>query len=46
MNVLYMTGHAGWRKKDAFLHDLEATYKRFGRKMPEIKFKPEERAEK
>jgi hypothetical protein len=46
VNVLYLDGHAGWKKRDEFLRDLEAAYKRLGRKMPEIKFKPEERAEK
>lgn len=47
VNVLYLDGHA-WkgRKNDVFLRDLEATYKRLGRKMPEIKFKPVERVEK
>ncbi len=38
-NVLYMDGHTVWVKPDEFLRDLEATYKRLGKEMPEIKFK-------
>ncbi len=39
LNVLYMDGHVAWTKRDEFLRELEATYKRLGREMPEIKFK-------
>ncbi len=38
-NVLYLDGHTVWVRPDEFLRDLEATYKRLGREMPEIKFK-------
>ncbi len=38
-NVLFMDGHVEWMKPDAFLRELEATYKRLGREMPEVKFK-------
>jgi len=38
-NVLYLDGHTVWVRPDEFLRDLEATYKRIGREMPEIKFK-------
>jgi hypothetical protein len=39
LNVLYMDGYVGWTKRDDFLRDLKATYKRLGKEMPEIKFK-------
>ena len=39
LNVLYMDSYVGWTKRDEFLRQLEATYKRLGREMPEIKFK-------
>jgi len=38
-NVLFMDGHVEWMKPEAFLSELEATYKRLGREMPEVKFK-------
>jgi len=38
-NVLYMDCHVAFVKPDQFLRDLEETYKRLGREMPEIKFK-------
>lgn len=38
-NVLFMDGHVQWMKPEAFLSELEATYKRLGREMPEVKFK-------
>ena len=37
VNVLYMDSHVAWTKKEQFLRELEATYKRLGRKMPEVK---------
>jgi len=40
-NVLYLDGHAAFVKPDEFLRDLEATYKRLGKEMPEVKFKEE-----
>jgi prepilin-type processing-associated H-X9-DG protein len=39
LNVLYLDCHVGLTKRDEFLRQLEATYKRLGREMPEIKFK-------
>jgi prepilin-type processing-associated H-X9-DG protein len=39
VNVLFMDGHVQWMKLEAFLRELEATYKRLGREMPQIKFK-------
>jgi len=39
LNVLYMDGHVAWTTRDDFLRELEATYKRLGREMPEMKFK-------
>ncbi|MBN2136774.1 MAG: hypothetical protein JW720_03105 [Sedimentisphaerales bacterium] len=39
VNVLYMDSHTEWTKPDEFLKDLEATYKRLGREMPEVKFR-------
>jgi prepilin-type processing-associated H-X9-DG protein len=39
VNVLFMDCHVSWVKRDEFLHQLEETYKRLGREMPEIKFK-------
>ncbi|MBL7154779.1 MAG: hypothetical protein ISS79_13775 [Phycisphaerae bacterium] len=38
-NVLYLDCHTAFVKPDQFLRDLEATYKRLGREMPEIKFR-------
>jgi hypothetical protein len=35
----FMDGHCEWMKPAAFLEKLQATYKRLGREMPEIKFK-------
>ena len=39
INVLFLDSHVKVMKPDAFLRELEATYKRLGREMPEIKFK-------
>jgi len=39
LNVLFMDSHVEWVKQDEFLRKLEATYKRLGREMPEVKFK-------
>jgi len=39
INVLFIDCHVEAMKPDAFLKDLEATYKRLGREMPDIKFK-------
>jgi len=38
LNVLFMDCHVEWMKADDFLRDLDATYKRLGREIPEIKF--------
>jgi hypothetical protein len=38
LNVLFMDSHVQWMKPDEFLRELEATYRRLGREMPEIKF--------
>ncbi|MBN2270171.1 MAG: hypothetical protein JXN61_06130 [Sedimentisphaerales bacterium] len=38
-NVLFLDCHVEWMKPEAFLSELEATYKRLGREMPEVKFK-------
>lgn len=38
INVLFLDGHVEWMKTDAFRRELEATYKRLGREMPEVKF--------
>jgi len=38
-NVLFLDCHVEWMKPEAFLRKLEATYKRLGREMPQIKFK-------
>ncbi len=35
----FLDGHCEWLKPAGFLQRLEETYKRLGRKMPEIKFK-------
>jgi len=45
INVLFMDCHVEAMKPDEFLHKLEATYKRLGRKMPEVKFKGTRRPE-
>jgi len=37
-NVLYLDSHVAFLKPDEFLKDLEATYERLEREMPEIKF--------
>ena len=39
INVLFLDSHVQAMKPDEFLRELEATYKRLGRKMPEVKFK-------
>jgi prepilin-type processing-associated H-X9-DG protein len=39
INVLFVDSHVEAMKPDAFLKELEATYKRLGREMPDIKFK-------
>jgi len=39
INVLYLDAHVEAMKPEAFLQKLEATYKRLGKEMPEIKFK-------
>ena len=39
INALFLDGHVEKMQKDRFLKALEATYKRLGREMPEIKFK-------
>ena len=39
INVLFTDIHVEAMKPDAFLQKLEATYKRLGREMPDIKFK-------
>ncbi|MCF7976157.1 MAG: type II secretion system protein GspG [Phycisphaerae bacterium] len=38
MNVLYLDSHVAWMKRDDFLQQLAATYKRLGRPMPNIRF--------
>ncbi|UCF15976.1 MAG: hypothetical protein JSW59_00670, partial [Phycisphaerales bacterium] len=37
-NVLFLDSHVEWMKPDNFLRELEETYERLGREMPEIKF--------
>jgi len=39
INVLFVDNHVAPMKPDSFLQKLEATYKRLGREMPDIKFK-------
>ncbi|MFC1636059.1 DUF1559 domain-containing protein, partial [Planctomycetota bacterium] len=39
VNVLHLDGHVEWMRPDVLMHELEATYKRLGREMPEIEFK-------
>jgi prepilin-type processing-associated H-X9-DG protein len=39
LNVLFVDSHVRWMKPDEFLRELEATYNRLGREMPEIRFK-------
>ncbi|MHC4356267.1 MAG: hypothetical protein ACYS0H_26485, partial [Planctomycetota bacterium] len=39
VNVLFLDSHVEWMKPDNFLRELEETYERLGREMPEIKFK-------
>ena len=45
INVLFLDSHVQAMKADEFLRELEATYKRLGRKMPEVKFKGTRRPE-
>ena len=39
LNVLYLDSHVEFVTKEEFLRDLEETYKRLGRPMPEVKFR-------
>ena len=39
VNVLFNDAHVEWMKRKEFLKNLETTYKRLGREMPEIRFK-------
>jgi hypothetical protein len=39
VNAGFVDAHVKWMRRDEFLQALEATYKRLGREMPEIKFK-------
>jgi len=39
INVLFIDTHVEAMKPHGFLRELEATYKRLGREMPDIKFK-------
>ncbi|MHC4528032.1 MAG: hypothetical protein ACYS29_09160, partial [Planctomycetota bacterium] len=39
VNVLFVDTHVQWMKPEQFMAELEATYKRLGREMPQIKFK-------
>ncbi|MHC4538349.1 MAG: ankyrin repeat domain-containing protein [Planctomycetota bacterium] len=39
VNVLYMDSHVQWMKPEGFLRALEATHKRLGRRIPDVKFK-------
>jgi hypothetical protein len=39
VNVLFNDTHVQWIKPAEFLKELEATYRRLGREMPEVKFK-------
>jgi prepilin-type processing-associated H-X9-DG protein len=39
INVLFLDCHVAAMKPEEFVRELEATYKRLGRKMPEIRFK-------
>jgi len=39
VNVAFLDGHIEFVKPEAFRKALEASYKRLGREMPEIKFK-------
>jgi len=41
INVLFLDSHVELMKPDAFRHELEATYEKLGRQMPEIRFKGE-----
>ena len=45
INVLFLDSHVQAMGPDEFLRELEATYKRLGRKMPEVKFKGTRRPE-
>jgi prepilin-type processing-associated H-X9-DG protein len=39
INVLYLDSHVAAETREDFLENLEATYERLGRPMPEVKFK-------
>jgi prepilin-type processing-associated H-X9-DG protein len=39
VNVLFVDCHVQWMKPEQFMAELEATYQRLGREMPQIKFK-------
>ncbi len=39
INVLFLDAHTAMMKQAEFLQELQATYKRLGRDMPEVKFK-------
>jgi hypothetical protein len=39
VNVVFVDTHVAWMKQAGFMAELEATYQRLGREMPEIKFK-------
>jgi hypothetical protein len=41
LNVLYLDSHVAWTKKEKFLQQLQATYKRLDRDMPDIRFQNE-----
>jgi len=41
LNVLFLDSHVEFMKPDEFRQELEATYKKLGRPMPEIQFKDE-----
>ena len=45
INVLFLDSHVQAMKPDEFLRELGATYKRLGRKMPEVKFKDSRKIE-
>lgn len=39
VNVLHLDGHVEWMKPEIFMEELEATYQRLDRQMPDIQFK-------
>jgi prepilin-type processing-associated H-X9-DG protein len=39
VNVLHLDGHVEFMKPDMFREELNSTYERLGREMPEVKFK-------